>query len=124
MKSVSISNSELEVMRVLWERGDLSAPELVEELGQRCSWEENTIKTLLFRLVKKGAVRQEGIKRCYRYIPEIGRDDYREEAGGRLIEQVFDSNPGAMMCFFARREKLSKKDIAELRKILEEAEKK
>jgi predicted transcriptional regulator len=124
MKSVSISNSELEVMKLLWERAPLSGPELIEQLRSRCDRDENTIKTLLFRLVKKGAVRQDGRRRNYTYTPAIDRDDYRKEAGGRLIEQVFDSSPAAMMCFFAQREKLSAADIAELKTILEQAEQK
>ncbi len=123
MASVSISGSELEVMKLLWERAPLSGPELVAGLEKAgCGWEENTIKTLLARLVKKGAVAQEGRKRMYSYRPLIGRDEYREEAAGRLVDQVFDSNPAELVCFFARQGRLSPEDIEELKAILKRKE--
>ena len=122
MDPVSVSNSELEVMKLLWERAPQSAPELVEKLQESCGWEENTIRTLLMRLVKKGAVEQNGRKRNYTYAPLISCDEYREEASGRLLGQIFDNSPGALVNFFVRKGKLSAEEVAELRQLLEEAE--
>lgn len=122
MEPISISNSELELMKLLWECSPLSAPALVERVRRSCDWEENTIRTLLARLVKKGAVEQQGQKRSYTYVPRITRDEYREEASCRLVEQVFNSRPGALMSFFVRKGKLSREDIAELKQLLKEAE--
>ena len=122
MERISISNSELELMKLLWEHSPLSAPELVERVRQSCDWEENTIRTLLERLVKKGVVERRGQKRFYTYTPRITRDEYREEVSCRLVEQVFNSRPGALMSFFVRRGKLSQDDIAELKQLLKEAE--
>lgn len=82
----------------------------------------STVKTLLARLVGKGAVRQCGRKRFYFYRPLLSREEYREAAGERLAAQAFDDDCAAMVSFFVRRGKLSAADIAELKRLLDEQE--
>lgn len=122
MKNGSISGSELELLKILWRKAPLTVPELMERVQAVCDWEESTVKTLLARLVDKGAVRQCGRKRFYSYVPLLSREEYREEAGGRLAEQAFDCDYGELVSFFVRRGKLSPEDIAELKRQLEEIE--
>ena len=55
-----ISDSELEVMKLLWQAGDaLPVTEIRETLQRTRGWEATTVKTLVSRLVSKGALRQE-----------------------------------------------------------------
>lgn len=56
---IKISDSEWEVMRVIWTQGSTTAQEIIAILGQTMDWKPATIKTLLGRLVKKEAVRTE-----------------------------------------------------------------
>ncbi len=122
MKPISVSAGELEVLRELWEDFPLSAPVLLDRVCKRKGWDESTVKTLLARLVAKEAVKQEGKKRFYQYTPLLTQEQYREQAGGLLLEQAFDSSCGALVSFFARRGKFSPEDIATLKQTLAELE--
>ena len=122
MKNTVVTNSELELLKLLWETSPLTAPELAERAAASCGWDASTVKTLLARLVGKGAVRQCGRKRFYFYRPLLSREEYREAAGERLAAQAFDYDCAAMVSFFVRRGKLSAADIAELKRLLDEQE--
>lgn len=117
----AITNSELELMKILWESAPLTTPELAARAAA-CGWNGSTVKTLLARLVEKGAILQEGEKRSYAYRPLLSREEYREEAGKRLAAQAFDDDCAAMVSFFVRRGKLSAADLAELKRLLDEQE--
>ncbi len=56
---VSVSEAESVVMKVLWERHPMTADEIVAALRDQQQWQESTVKTLLNRLLKKGAVSAE-----------------------------------------------------------------
>ena len=80
MKNTVVTNSELELLKLLWETSPLTAPELTERAAASCGWDASTVKTLLARLVGKGTVRQCGRKRFYFYRPLLSREEYRERA--------------------------------------------
>ena len=122
MPMPAITNSELELMKILWESSPLTTPELAARAAAACGWNGSTVKTLLARLVEKGALLQEGEKRSYSYRPLLSREEYREEAGKRLAAQAFDDDCAAMVSFFVRRGKLSAADLAELKRLLDEQE--
>ena len=63
MEKIPISDSELEVMKVLWDKAPRTLPQVVEAVRRVNPWESVTVKTLLNRLVRKQAVRQEGERR-------------------------------------------------------------
>jgi BlaI family penicillinase repressor len=63
------------VMRVLWAKSPLTANEVVERLTGKTQWKPKTVKTLIDRLVKKGAVRFEKEGRRHKYYPAVGRDE-------------------------------------------------
>ena len=78
MKNTVVTNSELELLKLLWETSPLTAPELAERAAASCGWDASTVKTLLARLVGKGAVRQCGRKRFYFYRPLLSREVLEE----------------------------------------------
>ena len=73
---MQISEAESVVMEVLWARSPQSAEEVVDALAGRQEWQEATIKTLLNRLLNKGAVRAQREGRRYLYAPAIRREDW------------------------------------------------
>ena len=122
---IAISASELLVMKELWRNpAGLTTPEVIARVRGVCDWDENTVKTLLLRLVKKGAVEASGPKRAYVYRPLVAEDSYREEAADSFVRQLFDSSAAQLMCFFAERGKLSKQEIEQLKELLDKAESK
>ncbi len=113
-----ISESELEVMKLLWEKSPADLPELIERTKQRRDWDESTIKTLLRRLVGKGAIRRTGERRSYQYTPAISFREYRVDLLRHVAKSFFGSNLVEMFCFFVREEKLSAEELGELEAIL------
>ena len=80
---IAISEAESVVMDVLWGKAPLSAEDIVTALAQQQDWQEATIKTLLNRLLKKGAISAESEGRRYLYTPVLRREDWlhRQSAG-------------------------------------------
>lgn len=117
---MQISEAESVVMDVLWRRQPLSAEEVVAELAQNQSWQEATIKTLLNRLLNKGAIRAEKDGRRYLYAPVLRREDWVLDESEGLLQRLFGGRVAPLVAHFSEHRKLSRKDIAELRKLLED----
>ncbi|MDD4817222.1 MAG: BlaI/MecI/CopY family transcriptional regulator [Victivallaceae bacterium] len=124
MAVLQISESEAEIMKVLWRQSPLAMPELVAAVLEENQWEAGTVKTLLTRLVKKRAVKVTGARRAYQYGPLVSREEYAASAGDMLMRRAFNETPAEMLSFFVARQKLSAEDIAELKKLLDAAERK
>jgi predicted transcriptional regulator len=117
---MQISEAESVVMDILWTRSPLGADEVAAALADRRDWQEATIKTLLNRLLNKGAVEAVRDGRRYLYSPKIRREDWVLEESRGLLERLFDGRVAPLVAHFSAHRKLSRKDIAELRKLLEE----
>ncbi|MEI2456573.1 MULTISPECIES: BlaI/MecI/CopY family transcriptional regulator [Lysobacter] len=117
---MQISDAESVVMDVLWQRHPLSAEEVVAALAGAQSWQEATVKTLLNRLLNKGAIRAEKDGRRYLYAPLLKREDWVMEESQGLLERLFGGRVAPLVAHFSEHRKLSRKDIAELRKLLDE----
>lgn len=117
---MQISEAESVVMDVLWRRHPLAAEDVVAALSERQDWQEATIKTLLNRLLNKGAVCAEKQGRRYLYAPVLKREDWVLEESQGLLQRLFDGRVAPLVAHFSEQRKLSRKDIAELRKLLEE----
>lgn len=110
-----ISDSELEVMHVLWEAdAPLPITDLRIALQQRRGWEAATVKTLVQRLVQKGALVQEK-RRVYYYSPTISRQEYNQWATKDLINRLYRGSARNLVAALVRSDSLSQGDIDELR---------
>ena len=110
-----ISDSELELMKVLWEAEDaLPLAVIREKLRKTRDWEPTTIKTLLSRLVSKSAVRQEK-REVYYYSPAISEREYDDWATGELISKLYKGSAKNLVAALVNSKELSESDIAELR---------
>lgn len=117
---MQISEAESVVMDVLWRRHPLGADDVVAELADSRHWQEATIKTLLNRLLNKGAIAAEKDGRRYLYSPLLKRGDWVLEESRGLLDRLFDGRVAPLVAHFSEQRKLTRKDIAELRKLLEE----
>ena len=117
---MQISEAESVVMDVLWRRHPLGAEDVVAELADSRHWREATIKTLLNRLLNKGAIAAEKDGRRYLYSPLLKREAWVLEESRGLLDRLFDGRVAPLVAHFSEQRKLSRKDIAELRKLLEE----
>ncbi|AKU24558.1 beta-lactamase [Massilia sp. NR 4-1] len=117
---MAISEAESVVMKVLWGRHLLTAEEIVAELLGRQDWQESTIKTLLSRLLKKGAIRAEQEGRRYLYAPVLQQEDWQLSESTGMLARLFDGRVAPLVAHFSKHRKLSKKDIAELKRLIDE----
>ena len=117
---MQISEAESVVMEVLWKRNPLSADEVVSALSGQQEWQDATVKTLLNRLLNKGAISAEKDGRRYLYAPVLQRDAWVQGESENLLERMFGGRVAPLVAHFSEQRKLSRKDIAELRKLLEE----
>jgi predicted transcriptional regulator len=117
---MSISDAEAMVMEVLWQRNPLSAEEVIAALAASTGWAEPTIKTLLNRLLNKGAIHAEKQGRRYLYSPTLAREAWVEQQSEGLLERLFGGRVAPLVAHFSERGKLSAMDIAELKKLIKE----
>ncbi|NCT88482.1 BlaI/MecI/CopY family transcriptional regulator [Stenotrophomonas acidaminiphila] len=115
-----ISEAEAVVMEALWESHPLSAEDVVARLGGRNGWAEATVKTLLNRLLNKGAISATKEGRRYLYAPQVAREAWLLEESSSLLERLFDGRVAPLVAHFSQHRKLSRDDVAELRRLLEE----
>ena len=118
---MQVSEAESVVMQVLWEGpGPLAAEDVVAALAGEQEWQEATIKTLLNRLLKKGAITATREGRRYLYSPVLKREAWLLGESEGLLARLFDGRVAPLVAHFSQHRKLDKADIAELRKLLEE----
>ena len=120
---MQISAAESVVMDVLWLRSPLAAEDIVMALADSREWQEPTIKTLLSRLLNKGAISAAKDGRRYLYAPVLQRDAWVQGESESLLQRLFDGRVAPLVAHFSQHRKLSKKDIAELRRLVEELDK-
>ncbi|KHL57140.1 BlaI/MecI/CopY family transcriptional regulator [Xanthomonas cannabis] len=116
---MAISDAEAVVMQVLWERAPRTAEEVVAALAST-DWAEPTIKTLLNRLLTKGAIAAQKDGRKYRYTPVLQREHWVQQQSEGLLQRLFGGRVAPLVVHFSERGKLSTSDIAELRRLLKE----
>ena len=115
-----ISEAEHAVMEVLWEQQPLTAAEVAERAGPARGWSVHTVKTLLSRLLAKGAIAHEADGRRFLYRPVIERDSYVGRESEKLVDRLFGGRVTPLIAHLAERRSLSAEDIAELEALLKE----
>lgn len=120
----AISEAESRVMEVLWNQAPQGSENLATALHGNTGWHENTVRTLLNRLIRKGAVRAEREGRRYLYSPVLKREQWQSHESRSLLDRVFGGKIAPLLVHFSRNEKLSAKDVAELRKLVDQLERK
>lgn len=116
-----ITDAELEIMKVLWEKKSLTLNELVEELSKEEPKNKSTIKTLLYRLIDKNIVKSvEKNKKENEYKPLILEKKYLKNANETFLEKLYDGNVNNMLLNFVEDKKITKEEIENLLNIIDE----
>lgn len=114
-KLPQISDAEWDVMKVLWDRGQASAQDVTEALAVERNWRPQTVKTLLNRLVKKGAVAYAEEGRRFIYRAKVSRDQAVKSESRTFLSRVFDGAVTPALVHFLKLGNLTKDEIAELK---------
>jgi BlaI family penicillinase repressor len=115
-----ISEAEHAVMEALWDESPLSAADVCERVCKSRDWSMPTVKTLLGRLVGKGAVETTPDGRRFLYTPLMARADYVGGESKRLVARLFGGRAAPLFAHLAENEALSEEDLSEIEALLKE----
>ena len=117
-----ISGAESQIMDALRRRGPLTPDGVVAEVGEAHGWAAGTVKTLITRLLKKGAISGAREPGGYLYRPLISRDDYVQSESQSLVDRLFGGEVAPLVAHFAQHRALSPKDLQQLKDLIAEIE--
>jgi len=119
---VNIAQAEWKVMEVIWKHHPISAAEVLEVLSHKQSWAPNTVRTMLARLVQKGALHYTQESNRYLYRPALPREECVREEVDSLLDRLFGGAAEALLVHFVQNRKLTRKELNQLRKVLDQEE--
>jgi len=126
---MEISKTELQIMNVIWQLAPCDANAVIEHLNSQSStsnhnWHDKTVKTLLGRLVKKGALDYEKQGRTYIYSPLVKQSEYQTTESLSFVQRLFRGRLSPLVASFAKNDKLTERDVDELKQIIADWENK
>lgn len=120
----SISESEWEIMNVLWDKAPQTANDIILSLQESSDWKPKTIRTLLDRLVQKDVVGVNKDQRVYTFYPLYSQEECQRAETESFINRIYGGTMKSMLVQFIHEDTLSDDDINELRTILNKNPKK
>jgi BlaI family penicillinase repressor len=115
---MKIADTEWLVMRVVWQRGPVGAAEVIEAVLPETGWSHRTVRTLLNRLVKKGAIRAEMLEGRNIYRAKVAQAQCVRQESRSFLNKVFNGDAGRMLVHFVQNEKMTPAEIKELKALL------
>jgi len=119
-KQPGLTENELGVMQVLWEKAPLKISEILERLKKDPKPAYTSVLTLVQSMERKGYVRHVKDGKPYDYFPKLERRKFMSSEIKRMAKRLFGGNPFSLAVNLVEDEHLSSRDIAELRRLLEE----
>jgi predicted transcriptional regulator len=121
-KSLQLTEGELRLMNVLWEKGSATVGEVVEALKQDPRLAYSTVLTTMRILEKKGYLRHNKEVRAFIYEPIVDRQQASRGAIHHLLSRFFDDSPELLVANLLRDERMNRKEINRLKKLIAEHE--
>jgi BlaI family transcriptional regulator, penicillinase repressor len=116
-----ITDTEWEIMRVVWAQHPVTASEIVRQLSaEDPSWHPKTVRTLLARLTRRGALRFERRGRAYVYEPRVTEHECVAAASESFVERILGGSLKPMLAHFVEARRLTRKDLEELGNLLDD----
>ncbi len=119
-KKISIGESELEIMKALWEATEPITSVEISKAVEDKNWKKTTIATFLTRLVEKGAVSAEKNGKLYYYEPLITAKEYRKAQTKNLIRNLYNGSVKDFAASLFEEQNLTDDDIRELKAMFDE----
>lgn len=119
-----LSEGEWKLMNVLWEQSPRTVTEIVAALRFDTGWTKHTVITMLGRLENKGAVRFEQGERAKHFYPCVEKGALTVRETESFLDRVYGGSVGLMVNTLLHRDALSAEEVAELRRLLDQAEEK
>ena len=117
-RTVQISDSEWDVMEPVWQAGACTAADVIKQLRSTHDWNHSTIRTLLARLVEKGALAYDVDGSRYIYRAAVSRERCVRQEGRSFLDKVFGGDVGALLAHFVADSSLGPDQIEQLHQLL------
>jgi len=122
-KKYNITDAELEIMQVLWKKKQCNLTTIIEELSNNEEKNKNTIKTLIHRLVQKGAIESRKVNtKEVVYIPKINEKKFLSKESNSFLKKFFNGSTERLLLNFVENKKVSKDELKRLIDVLEQDE--
>jgi BlaI family penicillinase repressor len=118
-----ISNAEWEVIKIIWFNPEISSLNIINALKDNFQWKPCTVKSLISRLLNKNIIGFNKSGNKYYYFPLVSEDECIKSESESFINRVFNGSIKAMLSTFVESNEISKKDINELKEILNQSSK-
>jgi len=121
--TVELTEAEWEIMRVVWEKEPCAAGTVQEALAKSKDWAYSTVKTTMDRMVEKGFLQISKIRNLQLFRPSISEVDAKRGELRKMLKRAFEGALTPMMQFLIEHGGLSKEESAQLRKLVNKAQK-
>jgi BlaI family transcriptional regulator, penicillinase repressor len=122
MTPPDISESEWIIMEALWECSPQTASEIAKAIRDSSGWALNTVRTLLTRLVEKGALRAENNSAGVReFSPAVAREECVRAESESFLQRVFQGAAKPLLIHFAANSKLTPDEVRELKRLFDQS---
>jgi BlaI family penicillinase repressor len=122
-KLPKVSNSEWEVMKIIWAHSGITSTNIIQELKDKSDWKPTTVKSLINRLLTKKAIGFNKLGNEYSYFPLVSEEEYIKEESQSFINRVFNGSIKSMLLTFVESKEISEDEIDELKNILNKSSK-
>ncbi|MFY9909057.1 MAG: BlaI/MecI/CopY family transcriptional regulator [Candidatus Sulfotelmatobacter sp.] len=119
-KSATLTEAELRIMNVLWQKGSATVHEVLESLPAKPMLAYNSVLTIVRILEKKGYVKHVKDRRAHVYTPQIAREDASRSEVRRLVSRFFGDSHELLVINILEDKSIDAGELDRLRQLLEE----
>jgi len=120
-KSAILTEAELRIMNVLWDRGPATVHEVLQSLTEKPPLAYNSVLTIIRILEKKGYVKHEKDKRAFIYVPLVDRKDATRSEVRRLVSRFFGNSHELLVLNILEEQSIDAEELARVRQLLEKS---
>jgi BlaI family penicillinase repressor len=120
MTALQLGRMQLKIMQVLWVQGRATAREITDALKANEPVAHSTVQTLLRGLEEKRAVAHRAEGRTFVFFPLVAHDKVKKSATKDLVNRIFGGNAGELVSYLLKHEKITPRELGELKKLIEE----
>lgn len=120
MSATRLGRMQLQIMQILWDKGRATARDITESLNENEPVAHSTVQTLLRGLEEKGAIGHQADGRTFIFFPKVEEEKYKRSAVRDLVDRVFSGDVGSLVAHLLKTEKVSKKELSEIRRLIDE----
>ena len=115
--TIKVFDSELRIMKILWEHGEMGARDIAHMLEDKIGWNVNTTYTTIKKLIDKGAIERRDPK--FICIPLVSEEQIQKQEARELGSKLFGGSASALLSAFLSDEKLSKAEIKRMKQLVD-----